>query len=216
MHGHDRSIEPARGADPEVKEAGSEIGRVFPQPGNPLRLGFEDLDRGKGRSGHCGGQGIGEELGAGALHEVIRRVPREPASKPPAAPPQAPSGGGSDDVDLAVESEMLGRATSVAAEDAGGMRVVEPDQRAMLFGTPPSARRRFSRSNLPSRRRHQLTTILTAASADAGGELLVEVSVVAVAEDTRLTLGDRLAEAEAVDDRRVIELIGKNECPGRR
>src|SRR5579862_870887 len=108
-------------------------------------------------------------------------------------------------IDAAVHGKMIDGAAPLAAEDAGGMRVVDHHDRAVFFGGFTQA---GQRTDVAIHRKdavgdQQLFPRLVLDT----GELLLGVGNVLVAEDENLRPG----KTAAVDDRGVVQLVGDDE-----
>ena len=108
-------------------------------------------------------------------------------------------------VDASVHRKMIDRAASLAAEDAGRVRVVDHHDRAVLLGRFAQAGQRadvaIHREDAVGDQQFLAGLVLHA------GELLFGVGHVFVAEDENL----RSRKTAAIDDRGVIQLVGNDE-----
>ena len=116
-------VSPGSGLKPELEQPLAEVAGVVAEGGDALRMGLEILDARERARRDGRRQRVGEELRPGALRQVVadrRRAGHEAAGR--AAERLAERRG--DDVDLADQAEMLGRAAAARAQHAGGVRVV--------------------------------------------------------------------------------------------
>ena len=106
--------------------------RVLPQPLDELRLGLQHVDRRQAGGGHGRRMGGREEERPGpVLEDLAQRL----AAGDVAAQHADRLGQRPDlDVDPAVQAEVVDAAAPVAAQHAGGVRVVDVDDRIGLLG----------------------------------------------------------------------------------
>src|SRR5438034_10623884 len=101
------------------------------EPGYELRVVLEVAHRRERAAGHGGWKGVREELRSGALREIVRER-RGAGRKAAGGAAQCLAQRGRDDVYLARHVVVLRGAPARAAETAGGMRVVDGDDRVEI------------------------------------------------------------------------------------
>ncbi len=177
--------------------------RVFPEPIDELRFSLEDVDRREARGRH-GGWSRGREEERARL--VLEDGPQVRAAGHVSAEHADRLGEGPHlDVHAAVEAEVIDRATSVAAQDSGGVRIVDVDDCAGVFGGLDDL---GQPSNVAVHAEDAIGQDQDRAIRPASGradvsQRLAQRVHVGVRKDLALGLG----EADAIDHRSVVECV---------
>ena len=170
---------------------------------SPVGDHVQDAERGDGDRGH---QGIGEEIGAGALAEHLDHL---------AACGGVAAGGAAErlaerarqDIDAALDAAVLGGASALGANKADGVAVVDHHQGVMPLGEVADAR------EVRDDAVHREDAVGgDQAGAGVGGidESAFELGHVVV----RVTKTAGLAKTDAVDDRGMVESVGDDRILG--
>ena len=154
-----------------------------------------------------GRDGVREEVRPRALAQQLDHLAAA-GDVPAAGAADRLAQGAGEDVHAAAGAGALGRAAAARAEDADGVRVVDHDHRVVALGEV--ADRRQVR-DVAVHREHAVRGDQPAARAGRLLELRLQIGHVAVAVAQPLGLD----QADAVDDRRVVQLVGDHGVVGR-
>ena len=193
-------------ARPDVEAGGGhgvpEVGGVLRQPVAQVRRFVQSFQHRQAGRGQRRRQRVAEQVRPRALPEQLHDRParrREPAGR--AAERLAERAG--DDVDLAQHAAVLDRAAAGGADEAGGVRVVHHHQRVVRARQLDDA---VQRGDVAVHGEHAVGG--DQPQPRAGGLLQLRLQVVHVG--VRVAVAGRLAQADAVDDRRVVERVGEH------
>src|SRR6059036_503078 len=177
------------------------------QAGDELRVRLDILNRCE-RAGSDGGREcVAEQLRPGALGEIVGECGRAGGESAGRAAQRFSQRRG-DHVDLAQHVVMLGGAAARLPENAGRVGVIDGEHRVVL----PGQRDEIGQLRDIALHREDAVGEDQLPSRLAGGaQLLFEVGHVGVLVDRGLALGDRFGEANRVDDRRVVQLVGDDD-----
>ena len=153
---------------------------------------------------HRAGQCIGEQLGPRPLREVVAQGGRRSGESAGCSTESLPEGG-SDDVDLSEDTGVLRRATASGAQDPGRVGVVHGHYGVVLAGQLQNVRQP---GDIALHREDAVGEHQSGAGVLRSLELLLQVGHVGVLVDRGAALADRTGEADGVDDRGMVELVG--------
>ena len=198
---HDLGLRARRRSSPSAASAVAQRRGVRLQPLDPLRLGFEQLQRRRRRADGRRRRRGREDEGAGGVDEEVDRL--GVGADVGAVGAERLAEGADDDVDLAAEAGGGDRAATAGADRAGGVRLVDHQPAPWRRASSSSS---GSGATSPSIEKTPSVTI-SAAPAAAWSQAPGEVLEVAVAVDEGLGPG----EPAAVDDAGVVELVGEDD-----
>src|SRR6266581_5008316 len=205
-HRYDGGL-PGKGLEPQGQELLAEVAGVLVEPGYELSVVLEVAHRRERAAGHGGREGVREELRSGALREIVRER-RGAGRKAAGGAAQCLAQRGRDDVYLAQQAVVLRRAPARAAEHAGGMRVVDGDDRVELLRQGHDVRQP---GDVALHGEHAVREDQLEARMLRRAQLVLEVGHVRVPVHCRLALRDGLGEPDRIDDGRVVELVGNHD-----
>ena len=200
---HDRHDRVGAGLDgkPGVGEALAEEARVRVEAQAQFRAPGDEVQGGDRRRGDHRGERVREQVRPRALaQEVDDLLPS--AHVAPGRAAEGLAEGAGQDVDPVHDAEVLGRAAAPGAHEADGMAVVDHDERPVALGQIADLAQR--RDEAVHREDPVGHDELEARPRGRGlGEPCVEVRHVAVP----VPKAPRLAQADPVDDRGVVQLV---------
>ena len=188
------------GGDEAFAQAGGQVCKVLP----PLRLGRYHVQGCKPGPDAGGGKGGVEDEGPRSVEEIVDDdgVRRDEPARGPERLRERPD----HDHPFAVEPEVAERPATVRPEHAGGVRLVDDEDRIVASGAGDEARQgREIAVHAEDGLAHDQP-----AAAGGGRQELVEMVEVEMAVD----LGGRTRKPAAIDDRRVVEGITEDEILG--